>query len=139
MAVIADGKRLGGGSHSTVGTVTDIASVLRLLFSRIGQPYVGSANAFSFNDPQGMCPECNGLGRKIGITPEALIDTTRSLNEGAVIAPGLANWESDLYGRSGFFDNAKKIPENTPQELDLLPYTEPHRHTNLPCTTYEGL
>ncbi len=91
MAVIVDQKRLGGGSHSTVGTVTDIASVLRLLFSRIGKPYVGSANAFSFNDPQGMCPECNGLGRKIGITPEALIDTTRSLNEGAVIAPGLAN------------------------------------------------
>ena len=60
MAVLVDQKRLGGGSHSTVGTVTDIASVLRLLFSRIGQPYVGSANAFSFNDPQGMCPECNG-------------------------------------------------------------------------------
>src|SRR6266852_6088423 len=113
MAVLVDQKRLGGGSHSTVGTVTDIASVLRLLFSRIGKPYVGSANAFSFNDPQGMCPECNGLGRKIGITPEALIDKTRSLNEGAVIAPGLANWESDLYGRSGFFDNDKKIAEYT--------------------------
>ncbi|MEO8956686.1 MAG: excinuclease ABC subunit UvrA, partial [Ktedonobacteraceae bacterium] len=60
MAVIVDQKRLGGGSQSTVGTVTDIASVLRLLFSRIGKPYVGSANAFSFNDPQGMCLECNG-------------------------------------------------------------------------------
>ena len=67
MAVIVDQKRLGGGSQSTVGTVTDIASVLRLLFSRIGKPYVGFANAFSFNDPQGMCLECNGLGRKIGI------------------------------------------------------------------------
>src|SRR5260370_6424037 len=125
MAVLVDQKRLGGGSHSTVGTVTDIASVLRLLFSRIGQPYVGSANAFSFNDPQGMCLECNGLGRKIGITPEALIDKTRSLNEGAVIAPGLANWESDLYGRSGFFDNDQKIAEYTPKKLDLPLYTEP--------------
>src|SRR3989440_12237584 len=86
MAVIVDQKCLGGGSPSTVGTVTDIASVLRLLFSRIGQPYVGSANAFSFNDPQGMCLECHGLGRKIGVDPEALIDTTKSLNEGAVIA-----------------------------------------------------
>ena len=139
MAVIVDQKRLGGGSQSTVGTVTDIASVLRLLFSRIGKPYVGSANAFSFNDPQGMCLECNGLGRKIGIPPEALIDTTKSLNEGAVIAPGLAGWESDLYGRSGFFDNDKKIADYTPEELDLLLYSEPRKHTGLPYNTYEGL
>ncbi|HVB24850.1 MAG TPA: hypothetical protein VNG51_23130 [Ktedonobacteraceae bacterium] len=114
MAVIVDQKRLGGGSQSTVGTVTDIASVLRLLFSRIGKPYVGSANAFSFNDPQGMCLECNGLGRKIGVDLEALIDTTKSLNEGAVIAPGLAGWESELYARSGFFDSDKKIADYTP-------------------------
>jgi excinuclease UvrABC ATPase subunit len=139
MAVIVDQKRLGGGSHSTVGTVTDIASVLRLLFSRIGKPYVGVANAFSFNDPQGMCLECNGLGRKIGITPEALIDTTKSLNEGAVIAPGLAGWESDLYVRSGFFDNDKKIAEYTTEELDLLLYSEPRKHTGLAYNTYEGL
>ncbi len=139
MAVLVDQKRLGGGSQSTVGTVTDIASVLRLLFSRIGQPYVGSANAFSFNDPQGMCLECNGLGRKIGIDPEALIDTTKSLNEGAVIAPGLAGLERELYARSGFFDNDKKITEYTPEELDLLLYSEPRRHTGLPYNTYEGL
>jgi excinuclease UvrABC ATPase subunit len=139
MAVIVDQKRLGGGSHSTVGTVTDIASVLRLLFSRIGKPYVGYANVFSFNDPQGMCLECNGLGRKIGITPEALIDTTKSLNEGAVIAPGLAGWESDLYVRSGFFDNDKKIADYTTEELDLLLYSEPRKHTGLAYNTYEGL
>src|SRR5436305_7440979 len=139
MAVIVDQKRLGGGSQSTVGTVTDIASVLRLLFSRIGKPYVGYANAFSFNDPQGMCLECNGLGRKIGIDPEALIDTTKSLNEGAVIAPGLASWESDLYARSGFFDNDKKIADYTTEELDLLLYSEPRKHTGLAYNTYEGL
>jgi len=139
MAVIVDQKRLGGGSQSTVGTVTDIASVLRLLFSRIGKPYVGYANGFSFNDPQGMCLECNGLGRKIGITPEALIDTTKSLNEGAVIAPGLAGWESDLYVRSGFFDNDKKIADYTTEELDLLLYSEPRKHTGLAYNTYEGL
>ncbi|HEY6406018.1 MAG TPA: excinuclease ABC subunit UvrA [Ktedonobacteraceae bacterium] len=139
MAVIVDQKRLGGGSQSTVGTVTDIASVLRLLFSRIGKPYVGYANAFSFNDPQGMCLECNGLGRKIGIDPEALIDKTKSLNEGAVIAPGLANLERDIYARSGFFDNDKKIAEYTPEELDLLLYSEARRHTGLPYNTYEGL
>src|SRR5215475_6412270 len=74
MAVIVDQKRLGGGSHSTAGTATDIAPVLRLLFSRVGKPYVGYANVFSFNDPQGMCLECNGLGRKIGIDLDALLD-----------------------------------------------------------------
>ncbi|EFH80492.1 ATP-binding cassette domain-containing protein [Ktedonobacter racemifer] len=139
MAVIVDQKRLGGGSQSTVGTVTDIASVLRLLFSRIGQPYVGSANAFSFNDPQGMCLECNGLGRKVGITSQDLIDTTKSLNEGAVIAPGLAGWESELYANSGYFDNDKKIADYTPEELDLLLYSEPRKHTGLAYNTYEGL
>jgi excinuclease UvrABC ATPase subunit len=139
MAVIVDQKRLGGGSQSTVGTVTDIASVLRLLFSRIGKPYVGYANAFSFNDPQGMCPECNGLGRKIGVTPEALIDKTKSLNEGAVVAPGLVNLERDLYARSGYFNNDKKISDYTPEELDLLLNSEPRRHTGLPYNTYEGL
>src|SRR5436305_4328288 len=139
MAVIVDPKRLGGGSQSTVGTLTDIASVLRLLFSRTGKPYVGYANAFSFNDPQGMCLECNGLGRKIGIPLEALIDTTKSLNEGAVIAPGLVGLERDLYARSGFFDNDKKIAEYTTEELDLLLSSEPRKQTGLPYNTYEGL
>ncbi|MGH7204265.1 MAG: excinuclease ABC subunit UvrA, partial [Candidatus Levyibacteriota bacterium] len=59
MAVVSDQKRLGGGSHSTVGTITDIYSILRLLYSRAGKPYVGNSLAFSFNAPQGMCPECN--------------------------------------------------------------------------------
>ncbi len=139
MAVIVDQKRLGGGSQSTVGTVTDIATVLRLLFSRIGKPYIGYVNAFSFNDPQGMCLECNGLGRKIGIDIEALIDTTKSLNEGAVIAPGLVGWECELYARSGFFDNDKKIADYTTEELDLLLYSESRKYEGLPYNTYEGL
>src|SRR5688572_21493446 len=67
MAIVVDQKRLGGGSHSTLGTVTDIAPVLRVLYSRVGQPYVGYSNVFSFNDPQGMCPECNGVGRKLEV------------------------------------------------------------------------
>ena len=139
MAVIVDQKRLGGGSQSTVGTVTDIAPVLRLLFSRIGKPYVGNANAFSFNDPLGMCPECNGLGRAIGVPLDVLSDQTKSLNEGAVIAPGLTNMERGIYAQSGFFDNYKKITEYTPEERDLLLYSEPRKHTGLPYNTYEGL
>src|SRR3974377_2187220 len=71
MAIVVDQKHLGGGSHSTVGTITDIYSVLRLLFSRIGQPYAGPAIAFSFNDPRGMCPECNGVGCKIAVNMDA--------------------------------------------------------------------
>src|SRR5947207_4780161 len=67
MAIVVDQKLLGGGAHSTLGTITDIYAILRRLFSRVGQPYVGHANVFSFNDPQGMCPECNGVGRNMGV------------------------------------------------------------------------
>jgi excinuclease UvrABC ATPase subunit len=90
MAVIVDQKRLGGGSHSTVGTVTDIATLLRLLFSRVGKPYTGYANAFSFNDPQGMCPNCNGLGRKLDVDLTKFLDKSKSLNEGAILFPEYA-------------------------------------------------
>src|SRR5260370_31540944 len=102
MAVTVDQKRLGGGSTSTVGTVTDIYTLLRLIFSRLGQPHPGPSNGFSFTDPQGICLECNGLGRKIDIGPDALIDKTKSLNQGAVIAPGLAAWATDPYAPSAF-------------------------------------
>src|SRR5260370_37085033 len=74
MAVIVDQKRLGGGSHSTVGTITDIYTLLRLIFSRLGQPHAGPSHDFSFHDPQGMCLECHGLGPKNRLTPEALVD-----------------------------------------------------------------
>jgi excinuclease UvrABC ATPase subunit len=144
MAVIVDQKRLGGGSQSTVGTTTDIAPLLRLLFSRFGKPYVGYANVFSFNDPQGMCLECNGLGRKVGIDREALIDRTKSLNEGAVIAPGLSGWERDVYQLSGLFDNEKKLADYTPEELDLLFNGGPRKYkltvgNKEMNATYEGL
>src|SRR5438874_700731 len=82
MAIVVDQKRLGGGSHSTLGTITDISPVLRLLYSRVGQPYVGNANVFSFNDQQGMCPECNGIGRMIGLDLVKSLDKSKSLVEG---------------------------------------------------------
>jgi excinuclease ABC A subunit len=120
MAVIVDQKRLGGGSHSTVGTVTDIFTLLRLLFSRVGKPHVGYSNAFSFNDPQGMCPECNGIGRKIGVAAEDFVDLDKSLNQGAVQVPFWSGWEIGAYAASGFFDNDKKLRDYTPEEMDLL-------------------
>ena len=102
MAIVVDQKRLGGGSHSTVGTITDIYSVLRLLFSRVGQPYVGYSNAFSFNDPQGMCPECNGIGRKLGVDLNSFLDMSKSLNEGAILFPDYAvdSWELEYPDRN---------------------------------------
>src|SRR3954447_16420250 len=120
MAVVVDQKRLGGGSHSTVGTITDISPVLRLLYSRIGQPFVGYSNMFSFNDPQGMCPECNGIGRKMGVDSETFLDMSKSLNEGAVQVPIFSSWERDSYASSGFFDNDKKLADYTDEEMELL-------------------
>src|SRR5262249_36697419 len=127
MAVIVDQKRLGGGSHSTVGTVTDIATLLRLLFSRVGKPYVGYANAFSFNDPQGMCPNCNGLGRKLDVDLDRFLDKSKSLNEGAILFPDYAvnKWDWSLCIQTGLFDPDKKLSNYTQKEMDLLLYSEP--------------
>ena len=122
MAVVVDQKRMGGGSHSTVGTITDIYTALRLLYSRVGEPHVGYSNAFSFNDPQGMCPECNGLGKKLGVVSDDFLDLSKSLNEGAVQVPFFASWELGAYTASGFFDNDKKLADFTPEEMDLLLY-----------------
>src|SRR5687768_4591158 len=120
MAVVVDQKRLGGGSHSTLGTITDISPVLRLLFSRIGQPFVGYSNVFSFNDPQGMCPECNGIGQKLGVIADDFVDMSKSLNEGAIKLAVFASWEKDMYASTGFFDNNKKLSDYTEEEMDLL-------------------
>jgi excinuclease UvrABC ATPase subunit len=129
MAIVVDQKRLGGGSHSTVGTITDIYSVLRLLYSRVGKPFVGSSNVFSFNDPQGMCPNCNGIGRKIGVDLNKFLDPSKSLNEGAILFPEYAvdNWGWNIITQSGLFDNNKKLSDYTPEEMDLLLYSKPYK------------
>ncbi|GAA4851162.1 excinuclease ABC subunit UvrA [Paenibacillus vulneris] len=124
MAVIVDQKRLGGGSHSTMGTITDISPILRLLFSRVGQPYVGQAHMFSFNDPQGMCPECNGIGRSLRIDMSKAVDMSKSLNEGAILLPGYSVDSLDLtmLVQSGPFDPDKKLSDYPEEELDQLLY-----------------
>jgi excinuclease UvrABC ATPase subunit len=129
MAVVVDQKRMGGGSHSTMGTITDIYSALRLLFSRVGQPFVGYSNMFSFNDPQGMCPECNGLGRKIGVNMDLFMDTSKSLNEGAILFPEFAidKWDGNLIAQTGFFDPDKKLSDYTDEEMRLLLHSEPYK------------
>lgn len=122
MAVVVDQRRMGGGSTSTVGTITDIAPVLRMLFSRVGKPHVGYANTFSFNDPAGMCLECNGLGRKMTVLTDGFLDMDKSLNEGAVQVPFWSNWEINAYKSSRFFDNDKKLRDFTDEEMELLMY-----------------
>ncbi|MFD1051064.1 excinuclease ABC subunit UvrA, partial [Kibdelosporangium lantanae] len=72
--VVINQRRLGSNTRSTVGTVTDISALLRLLFSRAGEPYVGESTAFSFNDPAGMCPRCRGLGNVVTPDPAKLVD-----------------------------------------------------------------
>jgi excinuclease ABC A subunit len=129
MAIVVDQKRLGGGSHSTLGTVTDIHAILRRLFSRVGQPAVGHANAFSFNDPQGMCPECSGLGRKIGVDLNLFLDTSESLNEGAILYPEFAvdSWYWTICIQSGLFDPDKKLCDYSEEEMDLLLHSKPYK------------
>jgi excinuclease UvrABC ATPase subunit len=119
MAIVVDQKRLGGGSHSTLGTITDTYTLLRQLFALIGDPFVGYANVFSFNEPIGMCPECNGLGRKLQPIVEKFFDPSKSLNEGALQGP---IFDESIYPTSGFFDNDKKLAAFTRQEMDLLLY-----------------
>ena len=127
MSIVVDQKRMGGGSHSTVGTITDINTLLRLLFSRLGKPHVGSANLFGFNDPKGMCPDYNGLGRKLDVDLNKLLDTSKSLNEGAILFSEYAvnGWYWGQIISTGLFDPDKKLSKYTKKEIDDLLHSEP--------------
>ena len=129
MPIVVDQKRLGGGSHSTMGTVTDIYPVLRRLYSHIGKPSVGHANVFSFNDPTGMCPNCNGLGRKMGVDLDLFLDKSKTLNEGAILFSEYAvdSWGWNFLGQSKLFDMDKKLSKFTEKEMDLLLYAKPYK------------
>jgi len=120
--IIIDQKRVGGGSRSTMGTYTDLAALLRLLFSRIGQPYVGPAYAFSFNTPQGMCPECEGIGQTVQLDLDRFLDRDKSLNGGAILHPEfkVGKWMWKTYALSGLFDSDKPIKDYSEQEMQTL-------------------
>ncbi|MFI6786591.1 ATP-binding cassette domain-containing protein [Nonomuraea sp. NPDC050383] len=119
-AVVVDQRPVGGNARSTVGTMTDIQPMLRVLFSRRGEPSAGPATAYSFNDPQGMCPECHGMGRKTEVDLDLLLDRDLSLEEGAVRLFPVGSYAWQLYARSGLFDPAKPLRDFTGEELDLL-------------------
>lgn len=125
-SIVVDQKTLGGNARSTVGTVTDISPLLRLLFSRVGQPFVGYANVFSFNHPQGMCQTCEGLGVVDQLDLDRLLDRSKSLNQGAIcfptFAPGTFRWKR--YACSGLFDCDKPLADYSPSQWETLLYAD---------------
>ena len=123
-SVIIDQSRLQGNVRSTVGTISDLYSAMRLLFSRIGSPYIGSASCFSFNDPSGMCPECSGLGKVIELDICKALDPEKSWKEGMVDLPAFhpGNWYYRQYTESGLFDLEKPLKNYSEQEYNLLLY-----------------
>lgn len=122
VSIIVNQKKLGGNARSTVGTVTDIYALLRLLYSRVGQPFVGYSMVFSFNNRQGMCERCEGLGIVRDVDVEKLIDVSKSLNEGAIRFPTFqpGGWRLSRYTESGFFDNDLPIEKYSDREKALL-------------------
>ena len=153
-AILVDQERMGSNPRSTVGTATDANAMLRILFSRLGQPHIGSPNAYSFNVPSvkasgaitiergagktktekasftrlgGMCPRCEGMGSVTDFDLSALYDDSKSLNEGALTIPGYSmdGWYGRIFRGCGFFDPDKAIGKYTKRELHDLLYKEP--------------
>ena len=166
-AIIVDQERMGANVRSTVGTATDANAMLRILFSRLGKPHIGSSQAFSFNIPSakgvgrisvdkgsgqtamrefavtgGMCPRCEGIGRVSDIDLSQLYDESRSLEEGAITVPGYkaGGWSVRLFTESGLLDPDKPIRDYTKTELHDFLFSEPTKvKINGINITYEGL
>ena len=167
-AIIVDQERMGANPRSTVGTATDANALLRILFSRLGQPHIGSPQAFSFNVASisgagavtfekggekvkerrefsitgGMCPRCEGTGNVTDFDLAALYDDTKSLSEGAITIPGYSmdGWYGRIYKGSGYFDPDKPIAKYTKKELNDLLHREPTKiKVDGINLTYEGL
>jgi excinuclease ABC A subunit len=168
-AIIVDQERMGANARSTVGTATDANAMLRILFSRLGQPHIGSPNAYSFNVPSvkasgaitvergagktkteratftrlgGMCPRCEGMGSVTDFDLSALYDDSLSLNEGALTIPGYSmdGWYGRIFRGCGFFDPDKPIGKYNKRELHDLLYKEPTKiKVEGINLTYEGL
>jgi excinuclease UvrABC ATPase subunit len=165
--IIVDQERMGANARSTVGTATDANAMLRVLFSRLGQPHIGSPKAFSFNVPSvrasgaitvergssktvkktfsvtgGMCPRCEGMGNVTDIDLTQLYDESKSLSEGAITIPGYKadGWAVRIYSESGFLDPDKPIHDYTDTELHDFLHREPTKvKFNNINMTYEGL
>jgi excinuclease ABC A subunit len=167
-AILVDQERMGSNPRSTVGTATDAYAMLRILFSRLGKPHIGSPTAFSFNVPTrtasgamtvdkgkgerivvrnvvyqgGMCPRCEGMGSVSDFDLSALYDDSKSLREGALAVPGYSmdGWYGRIFSGSGYFDMDKPIKKFTKKELNDLLYREPTKiKVEGINLTYEGV
>ena len=141
-AIIVDQERMGANSRSTVGTATDANAMLRIVFSRLGEPSAGPSFHYSFNLPAGACPRCEGMGSVTDIDLTRLYDESKSLAEGAITVPGYnaGGWNMRLYKDSGFVDPNKPIRDYTETELHDFLHHEPIRmKINNINMTYEGL
>lgn len=146
VAIVIEQKKIGQNARSTVATYTGIYSLLRLLFSRIGKPFIGYSDTFSFNMPQGMCPTCQGLGYVDEIDESALVDKNKSLNQGAItfVSFGVDTWRWKRYANSGLFDNDKPLKDYSDKEWELLMHAPQQQLHNAPANwhptaLYEGI
>ncbi|OUO89920.1 daunorubicin resistance protein DrrC [Gordonibacter sp. An230] len=119
--IVVDQKPLGSGSRSTVGTAVDVAPLVRLLFSRVGQPSAGGSMAYSFNHPNGTCPSCTGLGRISELEEGSLFDLDKSLKEGAILfSQFAAGWQRHLYLGNPLLDSNKRLRDYSAEEWEIL-------------------
>lgn len=122
-AIVVDQRPIGSTSRSTVGTAVDVAPLLRLLFSRVGQPSAGGSMAYSFNHPAGMCPDCTGLGERVELIKESFFDPDKSLVEGAILFSQFSSgWQTVYYQNNPLLDAYKKLRDFTPEERKVLEY-----------------
>lgn len=121
-SIVVTQQTLSGNARSTVGTYSDLFTALRLLFSRVAKPWIGYSMAYSFNNPAGMCPRCQGLGTTTSILPSRLLNTSASLNEGAILFPTFqpGGWRLTRYTDSGFFDNDLPLEQWPQSSIELL-------------------
>lgn len=147
VTIVIDQKKPANNNRSTVGTYTDIYALLRLLFSRVGEPFVGYSDTFSFNHPAGSCPRCDGLGTVTELDIHKLVDFDKCLNDEDVIHfPTFTTgaWRWKRYAYSGLFDLNKKIKDYDEHELELFLYSPQIRLKNPPSNwpksaKFEGL
>lgn len=120
--VVVDQKPMGANARSTVGTASDIAPLIRMLFSRVGQPSAGGSMAYSFNHPRGMCPVCTGLGQETALDEEAMFDRDKSINEGAIRFSQFSggSWQSIYFTNNPYLDPDKKLRDFTDEEWCVL-------------------
>lgn len=142
-AIIVDQQRLGGNSRSTVATVTDAAQMLRVIFSRAATPKLGAPGLYSYNDPRGMCPDCEGIGQVAAMDMSAVIDESKSLNQGALLPKDFAvdSWWWEIFNNSGLFDMDKPIRDYSAEERDNLLHLDDGRKIKVGKIglTYEGV